>query len=82
VDAKLIYTWTLTWAEVDPARHGFDAAKAEEVVLSLLPPVQADWTSRPTAVWKNLADVSLGCFQTRICQRQNYSWLGKWRSPL
>src|SRR5262249_36492722 len=34
---KTLYPWTLTWAEVDPAQHPFDADGVFEVVASLPP---------------------------------------------
>lgn len=42
---RLINPWPLTWSEVDPARHAFDASSAPDVVRSLPPAL--DVPARP-----------------------------------
>jgi hypothetical protein len=37
VIANALLPWALTWSEVDPARHGFDASEAYPIALRLIP---------------------------------------------
>ncbi|WP_432968413.1 hypothetical protein [Dactylosporangium sp. CA-233914] len=53
-----IVPWSLTWPEVDPARHPFDAAAAPALVRSL--PPAADVPARPAGSAANTAVIQWG----------------------